>query len=403
MRGNYARPAAALLFLAAIFSAACSGAKQQAARREAVPVTIATVAQQRVPVELRAIGTVEAYSTVAVKTLVAGELTEVHFKEGQDVGKDNLLFTIDRRPYEAALQQAEANLARDTAAAKQAEANLARDSAQVQNARVEAARYADLVKQGIVAQEQYDRVRTNFEALEASVNASRAAIENAQAAMRADRAAIDNARLQLEYCSIRSPLDGRTGSLATHRGTVVKANDTVLVTINQVNPIYVNFSVPEQYLADIKKYMAAGSLKVQALISGEESRPEQGVLSFVNNTVDAATGTIILKGTFLNQARRLWPGQFVNVALTLSEQPAAIVVPSQAVQTGQAGTFVFVVKPDGTAESRPVVVSRTYGPNSVVDKGVTPGEKVVTDGQLRLVPGAKVEIKSGQQGGKETS
>ncbi len=335
-------------------------------RKPPVPVMVATVAQKTVPVQIKAIGNVEAYSTVGVKSQIGGELSQVHFREGQDVKKGDLLFTIDPRPYEAALKQAEANLAKDTA--------------QLDNAREEVRRYAELVKKGYVAQEQYDQIRTNNAALEATVNA--------------DKAMVENARLQLKYCYIYSPITGRTGNLQSNQGNLIKANaDTSIVTVNQVQPIYVTFSVPEQYLSDIKKYMASGKLKVGAVIGNEEDRPEEGVLTFVDNTVDVATGTIKMKATFANRERRLWPGQFVNAVMTLTSQPNAIVAPSAAVQTGQKGQFVFVVKSDLTVESRPVNVSRTSGDESVIENGLQPGERVVTDGQLRLVPGAVVEIK----------
>ncbi len=336
-------------------------------------MTAASVVQKTVPVQIRSIGNVEAYSTVGVKSQIGGVLMRVHFKEGQDVNKGFLLFTIDPRPYEAAL--------------KQAEANLAKDNAQLENAREEVRRYAELVKKGYVAQEQYDQIRTNAAALEATANADKAAVENAQ--------------LQLKYCYIYSPLTGRTGSLISHEGDLIKATaDNAMVVINQVQPIYVTFSVPEQYLAEIKKYMAAANVKVEAVIGNDASHPVMGVLTFVDNAVDATTGTIKLKATFVNQEKRLWPGLFVSVAVTLTAQPDAIVVPSQAIQTGQSGQYVFVIKQDLTAEARPVVVGRTLDGETVVEKGLTAGEKVVTDGQLRLVPGAMVEIKGGTGGGK---
>jgi multidrug efflux system membrane fusion protein len=331
-----------------------------------VPVTAGIVVQKALPVQVRAIGNIEAYSTISVKSQIGGILTDVHFREGQDVNKGSLLFTIDPRPYEAAL--------------KQAEATLARDVSQLDNARVEARRYAELVKKGYVAQEQYDQIKTNADALEATVNA--------------DKALVENARLQLKYCFIYSPIAGRTGYLMANQGNLIKANaDTSLIVINQIQPIYVTFSVPEQYLSEIKKYMASGKLKVEAFISGEDARPEQGFLTFIDNSVDMTTGTIKLKATFVNKEKRLWPGQFVNVFLTLTLQPDAIVIPSQAVQTGQSGVYVFVVKNDLTVESRPVVVARSFDGETVIGKGLQPGEKVVTDGQIRLVPGAKIEIK----------
>ncbi len=363
------RCAACFWFLWAnlVFLSACSDGKSgQPVGSEAVPVAVAAVVQKTMPVQVSAIGTVEAYSTVSVKAQAGGELTGVHFKEGQDVKEGDLLFTIDRRPFEVQLRQAEANLARDMAQAK--------------NAEVQAQRYADLVKEGVVAREQYDQIQANADALEAAV--------------RADKAAVENAKLALGYCSIRSPIDGRTGNLLVHQGNVVKANDVALVVINQLTPIYVNFSVPEQSFPEIKKRKAAQALKVEAIIPNEEDRSVQGVLTFVDNTVDRATGTIRLKGTFTNKEKRLWPGQFVDVVLTLTSEPNALVIPSQAVQTGQSGQFVFIVTTDLTAEPRPVVVGRTVGGEAVIQKGLQPGERVVTDGQLRLVPGAKVEVKS---------
>jgi multidrug efflux system membrane fusion protein len=382
---------------------------------------VGTVIQKEVPVQIRVIGNVQAYSTVTVKLIVGGEISQVHFAEGQDVKKGELLFTIDSRPLEAALRQAEANVARDMAQVgqveadlaknmalvKQVDANIERDTAQAENARVEAKRYETLIEKQVVSRQQYDQFRTNAEALEATVRSGRAAkdsaeaavrssmaaLESAKAAVRADQAAVDNARVQLSYCFIRSPMDGRTGNLLVQRGNVVKANDINLLTINQVNPIYVAFSVPEQNLPEIKKYMARGSLRVEALPPDDTGTAEQGVLTFIDNTVDKTTGMILLKGTFANKERRLWPGQFVNVVLTLTTQPNAILVPSQAIQTGQEGLYVFVVKPDLTVESRLVAVDRSLDGLTVVTKGIQPGETVVTNGQLRLVTGGKVEIK----------
>ncbi len=356
-----------------LFLSSCSGKKAEPIKRPVVAVTAATVVQKTVPVQIRAIGNVEAYSTVGVKVQIGGELLRVHFREGQDVNRGDILFTIDPRPYEAALKQAEANLAKDTA--------------QLENAKVDVGRYEDLVKKGYVAQQQFDQVRTNFATLEATVNA--------------DKAVVENARLQLKYCYIYSPITGRTGGLVVNQGNVIKANaDNSIVTINQIQPIYVTFSVPEQFLAEIKKYMAVEKVKVQAVIGSDDAHPEEGVLTFVDNAVDITTGTIKLKATFLNKEKRLWPGQFVNVYVTLTSQPNAIVTPSAAVQTGQKGQYVFVIKGDLTVESRPVVVSRTLDGETVIEKGLQAGEKVVTDGQLRLVQGASVEISGGTEGNR---
>jgi multidrug efflux system membrane fusion protein len=267
------------------------------------------------------------------------------------------------------------------------EANLARDQAQLENANAQADRYSKLFESGIVSKEQYDTFRTNSDALAAAV--------------RADKAEIERAKIDLDYCTIRSPIDGRTGSLLVHSGNIVKSNETVLVVINQIVPIYVSFTVPEQYLAEIRRHMADGTLGVIATTREDEQRPVAGTLTFVDNSVDSTTGTIRLKGSFLNQERRLWPGQFVNVALKLSTQPGAIVVPSQAVQTGQSGFYAYVVKSDLSAELRPVVPGSQVGGETVIEKGLQPGESVVTDGQLRLYPGAKVEVKGQPAGGQE--
>ena len=382
-----------LLLAVQILLLACSNEKSGKPILQPLPVTVATVIQKTVPVQLRAIGNVQAYSAVTVKSKAGGELIRIHFAEGQDVKKGDLLFTIDPRPFEAALKQAEANLEKNAAQVNQAKANLERDTAQAKNAVEEARRYEFLIQKGVVAKEQYDRIRTNADALEATVRADRAAIENAEAAVRADRAAIENAKIQLGYCFIRSPIDGRTGNLLIQQGNIVKADDINLIVINQINPIYVAFSVPEQHLSEIKKYMTMGTLKVETIIPKNEEYSEKGNITFIDNTIDTATGTIRLKGIFVNKERRLWPGQFVNVVLTLTTQPNAIVVPSQTVQTGQQGQYVFVIKPDTTVESRTVGVGQTVNGETVIQKGLNPDEKVVTDGQLRLFPGAKVEIK----------
>ncbi len=358
-----------ILFISSCSSNTRSETKPQAS---GVPVTVGKVIQKTVPVQLRAIGNVEAYSTVSVKSMVAGELAQVNFKEGQDVKKGELLLVIDPRSYEAALNQARANLAKDVA--------------QTKNAEEQVRRYAFLLEKNYIAREQFDQVRTNAETLKASVQA--------------DEAAVKNAQVQLDYCYIRSPMNGRTGNLALKQGNIVKANDVPIFTINQVTPIYATFSVPEQFLPEIKKYRAGGSLSVDAVIPNDEIHPQQGNLTFIDNAVDPTTGTIKLKGTFANEEKRLWPGQFVNVVLTLTTQPDAILVPSQAVQTGQQGPYVFVVKPDQTVENRPVVVNRALNGETVISQGLQSGETVVTDGQLRLVPGARVEIKNPPEGVK---
>jgi multidrug efflux system membrane fusion protein len=381
---------------------------------------VAVAERKPVPLTVVAVGNVQAYTTVSVKAQIAGQIVEVHFKEGQEVARGDLLFTIDPRPLQASVRQAEANVARDRAqlrqmqaavAQKQAEvtqalANLERDQAQVDNARIQEERYRKLLERDLVAREQYDQIRTNLSALQAIVQADRAAIENARASARAAEAMVDNAgaaiaaneatvdtaRLQLAYTTIRAPMDGRTGNLLVQPGNVVKGNDDgPLVVIAQIRPIYVSFSVPEQHLTDIARFQARGRLSVEAAIDNG-TRRTVGALTFVNNTVDPTTGTIQLKATFDNTDNLLWPGQFVQVGLTLTTEQA-VVVPAQAVQAGQKDAFVFVVKPDLTVESRPVKIGRRVGSELVVEQGLAGGERVVTDGQLRLIPGARVEIK----------
>jgi len=349
-----------------------SGGRSQGSsgRSGAVPVTVATVVQKNLPVQLDATGSVEAYSTVAIRAQVGGVVTKVHFTQGQDVKQGDALFTIDPRPFESALKQAEANLARDTA--------------QLQNSREQVKRYAELFKKQFVSAEQYDQIRTNSDALESVVVA--------------DSAAVDNAKVQLSYCYIFSPVNGRTGTLLVNEGNLVRTNDaTPMVIINQVNPIYVTFSLPEGNLPAIKARMAQTTLKVLAILPQSPDLPEEGTLTFVDNAVDSTTGTIKFRGTFANTARRLWPGQFVKVVLNLSEQPNAIVIPFQAIQSNENGQLVFVVKPDATVEVRPIVVSRTLGGQAIVDKGLTPGETIVTDGQFLLSAGSRVQIKKGAE------
>ena len=332
----------------------------------AVPVTIAQVQQKPMPIAISVIGTVEAYSNVAVHAQITGELTSVDFKEGDDVKKGQVLFTLDRRPLDAGLQQAQANLERDLA--------------QAANAKAQSARYQDLAARGIATREQVDQMTTNAAALDATVGA--------------DRAAVENAKIQLQYATIAAPISGRTGALMVHAGNLVRANDTLpLVVINQVSPIYVSFAIPESQLPAFKRYMTQGTVRVQAQPPNETSDPSAGRITFVDNAVDQTTGTIKIKGTFPNDNHRLWPGQFVNVVVTLTTDPSAVVVPSAAVQTGQQGQYVFVVKPDHTVELRPVTVARASDKETVLKDGLRPGETVVTDGQLRLTPGARITVK----------
>lgn len=331
---------------------------------ERVPVTVAQAEQRDIPVDVRVIGSVQPISSVAVRALVAGQLQRVWFREGDDVRKGQSLFTIDERPYQSALAQAEANLNRDEAQAKNADA--------------EAKRYAELVKKDYVTREEYDKFVSGAEA--------------ARAVVAADRATVESARLQLAYCDIRSPLDGRTGSLQVQAGNLVKANDTTpLVAINQITPVYVTFSVPESQLGDVR---ARGLGNVPVSASPQNGGAVQnGKLTFIDNAVDPQTGTITLKATFTNEDRALWPGEFVNVAMTLSNRRNATVVPLQALQNGQKGQYVYVVTEGNGIQMRPVTVVQQVDNQAVIGKGVNPGDTVVTDGQIRLTPKSKVEVK----------
>jgi membrane fusion protein, multidrug efflux system len=365
-----------------------------------VPVVVAMVSQRDVPINVDVIGNVEAYSTISVKAQVGGELTKVSFHEGDSVKKGDLLFTIDGRPLEAQLSQAQANLARDTAALSQAQANLARDSANQKYAEDQASRYRGLFDQGVVSREQADQMRSSADAQSQTVLADKAAIESARAQIVADKAAVENVQVQLNYTTIQSPINGRTGSIAVKQGNVVAANTTELMTITEVQPIYVTFSVPEAQLGDIKRYMGQGNLPVHAAPQTDSATQETGVLTFIDNSVDPTTGTIKLKGTFPNTDNKLWPGEFVRVTLGLTTQPHATVVPNQAVQTGQDGQFVYVVKQDRTVEMRPVVTGTRVDQELVIDRGLEPGETVVTEGQLRLTPGSHVQIQGGREAGE---
>src|SRR6476469_4528898 len=344
-----------------------SGALQRAADKSAVPVVISKVERSSFPGELRAIGTGHAFKTVSVESQVAGIVKEVHYRQGQLIHQGDLLITLDKSPFVAALAQAEAALARD--------------KAQAQLSQAELRRYSELDKQGIISKQQYEQ----------SLATSRAT----QATVQADEAAIQTAKIQLSYCSIYAPISGVAGAQLVYQGATVKANDLpVLVVINQVSPIYVDFSVPQQYLGSIKRFMARSRLGGKAVPPGD-SVAEKGLLTFGNNTVDASTGTIHLLASFPNTEQRLWPGQFSNVLLRLNEEQNVLVVPSQAVQTGQQGDYVFVTKPDMTVDVRQVKVGQSVNNQTQVLGGLSDGETVVIDGQVRLVPGTKVYFSKG--------
>jgi membrane fusion protein, multidrug efflux system len=356
--------------LAIVLTVGCGKGAAPAQQRgpgEAVPVEVAQVVSKTMPLDVRAIGNVVPSSTVGVKAQVGGLLQEVHFKEGQEVRRGQVLFTIDPRPFENDLRQAQAQLARDRA--------------QLANAEADLARYRELVRDDFVTKEQFDQAKATAAALQATVEQ--------------DQAAIANAQVNLDYCTITAPISGRTGELLVHAGNLVKANDTnPLVVINRIQPVDVTFSVPEQRLEVIRRRQAQGKLAVTAYPAGESAAGVKGALELINNSVDASTGTILLKGRFANRDETLWPGQFVDVVLTLGVQTGAVVIPTRAVQSGQQGDFVFVVGADHTVESRPITVDRTVGQETVVSSGLSPGETVVTQGQLRLIPGATITVKT---------
>jgi multidrug efflux system membrane fusion protein len=360
---------AIITILAAALAGCNSRDAVQASRPQpaGAPVTVAAVSSRTMPVNLQAIGNVESISTVSIKAQISGQLVGIHFKEGDFVKRGQLLFTIERPPFEAALRQAEGTLAKD--------------QAQALNARLDAERYQGLGREGVASKQQVD----------AAIAASNAT----QATVAADKAAVETAKINLEYTSIYSPITGRTGSIGVKVGNLVKANDVpILVTINQIEPIYVAFAIPEQQLAELKQYSTQKTLKVDAAPQGS-SQHFSGRLTFIDNAVDTTTGTIKLKATFANDQHVLWPGQFVDVTLTLKSQPNAIVIPTAALQTSQQGTYVYVVNQDMTAQPQPVKVGWTVGEETVIASGLQPGQRVVTDGQLRLTPGTKVDIKSG--------
>jgi len=362
------RRLALLVTAAAVTVLACGKSEEAKPPRPPVPVTVGRAERAATPLDLAAVGTVEAKSTVDVRSRIGGEVMRVHFREGDEVRRGAVLFSIDPRPYQTALAQAQARLARDRVLAD--------------NAARQAARYAELVAKDFVTKEQYD--------------AAEAEARSQKASLAADEATVADARLQLAYATIRAPLDARAGALIVHAGNNVKANDETMVVLHQMAPIDVRFPVPQQHLGEVRRRAAAGTLAV--LVRDSDGLERTGSLTFVDNAIDPATGTILLKATIDNRDRGLWPGELVNVALRLGDEPA-VVAPESAVQSGQSGDFVFVVKDDQTVESRPVKVGRNVGELVVIAEGLEGGETVVTDGQLRLVPGAKVTIKNAGEPG----
>ena len=368
--------ACALGLGALLLAPACSSDNKAQRERPPVPVTVAQVTQRDVPEIIKTIGRVEALSTVSIKSRITGQLLTVHFKEGQFVAKGDPLFTIDPAPFETAL--------------KQSQAQAARDQAQAEKAAEDLRRYQELVSRKAVSASQYEQFQTEAKAKAAQALASQADVQNA--------------RLNLGFCHITSPISGVMGSLVSYAGNMIKANDDKhMVTITQVQPILVSVSVPEQNLARIRRHQAQSPLTVAVTAPGDEDRPINGALVFVDNAVDTATGTIRLKASYDNPDHMLWPGQFVNATLLLTIRQGATVVPSKALSAGQSGVFVFVVQPDMTVQSRVVKAGDALDGLTVVLEGLKPGEQVVTDGQLRLTPGSKIVIKGQGESGEAKS
>ena len=359
-----------LLTLILVALGGCSESKSAPGAKPPAPVSVARAEVKNVPVVLEAVGQVDASSTVTLRSQVAGVIAAVDFREGDEVRKGDVLFTLDQRPYQAALAKAEAELQQQRAAAA--------------NARRDATRYGTLRSSGFVSGAEADTVLANADSLDAAVAAA--------------QANVDNARIELDYCTIRAPQAGRTGALLVHPGTVVKANDLPdLVTINTLQPVTVSFNVPEANLEEIRRHLDGGALAVSALVPGGEGTPEQGRISFLDNTVDPATGTIRLKGTFVNANRRLWPGQFVTVKLVLTILKGAVTVPTAALLTGQQGTYLFVLANNDRVTAQPVDAGIASGDTTVIRSGIAPGTTVVTEGQQRLADGSRVVVKAGAE------
>jgi multidrug efflux system membrane fusion protein len=389
--------------------AAGPGAGGASKGRPPVPVLVAVAEQADVPVELRALGAVEPIQSSPVHPQITGTIVEVGFREGELVKAGQVLFRLDRRPLEATLRQLQANLARDEAQVRSLEAQTLSAEAQIRNATSQQAlatsqarRTDDLYTKELIAKEQYEQRYANLDAANAAVDvahaalaSSRAALDVGRAAAKATQATVENARLQLDYTVITAPVSGQAGNLLAEPGDLVKANDATLVVINQIQPILVRFAVPEPLLPEVQKYRGAGTLKVRVTPSGANAQPREGKLVFFDNAVDRTTGTIALKAQFDNADHALWPGQFIDVTLVLTTREKAVVVPAQAVQTGQQGTYVWVVDAAGSAAVRPITPGTTTADRTIVDQGVAAGETVVTDGQLRLTPGATVMRKTG--------
>ena len=399
---------------AAVFTGCTNKAAQQGFERPPAPVSVTEAVMQDVPNYIDAIGKTVAREVVSIQPQVSGRILKIHFTDGSNVKKGDLLFTIDTRPFEASLRQAQANVSKDLALKKQAEANLAKDLAQSKYGDIEAKRYATLVEQGVVSREQYDQIRSNAESLKATVEADKAAIHSAEESIKVDTAAVDSAKVELSYCYIRSPIDGRAGQRQVDIGNVVNpggssgggsgntggssGSSSSLLVIERIDPIYADFTIPQDNLAVVQQQMRQGTLKTEVRLP-DATDPIAGQLTFLDNAVQSATGTINLRATVPNSDHRFWPGRFVNIRLVLSTIHGAVLVPATAPQMSAKGSFVYVIKQDSTAEQRQVTLGQRQGDLVVVEKGVEPGERVVTIGQIGVTPGGKVRVQPPDQAG----
>ena len=398
-----------LIFLAGLFSVVTAGCSNKAAQnfqRPPAPVSVTVAVSQDVPTYLDAIGKTVAREVVSVQPQVSGRITKIHFTDGANVRKGDLLFTIDTRPFEAKVRQAQANLAKDEAAKRQAEANLAKEIAQAKWGETQVKRYRTLVESGVVPREQYEELRANLDTLNANVGAARAAVGSADEAIKSDQAAIESAKVDLSYCYIRSPIDGRAGQRLVDIGNVVNpggpnnggagsgssANSNALLVIERLDPIYADFTISQDSLTQVQEQMRAGTLVTEVRLPDNPENHVTGQLTFLDNAVQNQTGTVGLRATIPNDGHRFWPGRFVNVRLVLSTIRQAVLIPAGAPQMSAKGSFVYVVKQDSTAEQRPVSLGQRQGDLVVVISGVQAGEQVVTSGQIGVTPGGKVLI-----------
>jgi multidrug efflux system membrane fusion protein len=404
-------------YLLAVFMTGCVNKAQQSFERPPAPVTVTTVVTQDVPTYLDAIGKTVAREVVSIQPQVSGRIIKIHFTDGADIKKGDMLFTIDTRPFEVNVQQAKANLSRDQALKKQAEANLAKEVAQAKWGETQVNRYHKLADEGVVAREQYEQLRANLDSLNANVEAARAAVRSADEAIKVDAAAIESAKVQLSYCYIRSPIDGRAGQRLVDIGNVVNpggssntssgngsnGNSNALLMIERLEPIYADFTISQNDLTAVQQQMRAGTLKAEVRLPDTSDDPVIGQLTFLDNAVQNATGQVNLRATIPNPGHRFWPGRFVQIRLVLNTIQSAVLVPATAPQMSAKGSFVYVVKEDSTAEQRPVSLGQRQGDLIVVESGLQPGERVITNGQLGVTPGGKVLIEQPRDVGRPSA